>query len=505
MTDNFADTEAQARALHSAFLDSDSAAVTRAHEHLPQIKYGSLDSARDYPLSLHDAQTIIAREHGQKSWGGLRLLHKLQDIDYRPAVEKFENLVYAKDAAGLEALLNEEPRLRDTLDDPHFHFGSTALIIVKESLDLVDTLLAQGADITATSQWWAGDFTLLEGASSETADALRARGAVVTPHAAAEQGWLDWLDEAYARDDAIVQARGGDGKTPLHYASDPAVMDWLLQRGADLEARDIDHASTPLQWQLGARNQAAARALVERGAVADIFAAIMLGELDLTRKALARHPEAIRARINQAGYALVPQADGSHQYVYAFEAAGMSPFQVALVCGQGEIFDWLLSQAAPREQLLAHCARGDSDQAARIGAQHPDLVASLPEGDLRQLIHAAWTDNAESVALMAALGFDLHITDDDKMTPLHSAAFHGFADAIATLLAADADPPLDRLNGYGGTPLTTALYGRNHSWRADGGDFPAAIKLLVEAGSEVRAEWLPTGDEAIDAILRASL
>ena len=504
MADNFADTEAQARALHEAFHAGDPAAVKRAHERLPHIKYGSLDDARDYPLSLRDAQTIIAREHGVKSWGELRLNFKLQTLDYRPAIERFKDLVYAGDAAALDALLAEEPRLRETLDDPHFHFGSTALIIAKESLEVVDILLKHGADITATSQWWAGDFTLLEGASAASADALRARGAVVTPCAAAEQGWLDWLDEAYARDPAIAHARGGDGKTPLHYASDPAVMDWLLQRGADLEARDIDHASTPLQWQLCAQKEAAALALVERGAVVDIFAAVMLGRLDLTQQAIARHPEAIRARINQAGYALVPQADGSHQYVYGFEAAGMSPFQVALECGQDEIFDWLLTQAAPSERLLAHCARADSDLAAQIASSHPDLVASLPERDQRQLIHAAWRGNVDSVVLMAALGFDLHVVDDDGMTPLHSAAFHGFAEVIAALLAADDEPPLDWLNGYGGTPLTTALYGRNHSWSRDG-RFPVAIKLLVEAGSEVRPGWLPTGDDAIDAALRTNL
>ena len=75
---------------------------------------------------------------------------------------------------------------------------------------------------------------------------------------------------------------------------------------------------------------------------------------------------------------------------------------------------------------------------------------------------------------------------------------------IDALLDADEEPPLDWLNGYGGTPLATALYGRQHSWRADG-DFPASIRLLVEAGSAVNADWLPSGDEAIDAALRKEI
>ena len=105
---------------------------------------------------------------------------------------------------------------------------------------------------------------------------------------------------------------------------------------------------------------------------------------------------------------------------------------------------------------------------------------------------------------MASLGFDLHILDDDRMMPLHAAAYHGFAEVIRILLDADDEPPLDWLNVYGGTALTTALYGRQHSWRSDG-DFAASLKLLVEAGSEVKAEWLPTGDETIDAILRTAI
>lgn len=105
---------------------------------------------------------------------------------------------------------------------------------------------------------------------------------------------------------------------------------------------------------------------------------------------------------------------------------------------------------------------------------------------------------------MAGLGFNLHIRDDDLMTPLHAAAFQGFANVIAVLLEADDDAPLDWLNGYGGTPLTTCLYGRQHKWRSDG-DFPASLRLLVEAGSAVKAEWLPVGDDEVDAILRAGL
>ena len=501
---NLEDIISAARALESEFQADDTDAIDRVHQHLPQVKFGTRAEAAAFPLTLREAQTIIARENGAQSWGELRLRIKLEALDFGDELEQFKGLVYAQDAEKLDELLSAHPSLKSTLDDPHFYYGSTALIISKEKTEVVDVLLKHGADINARSQWWAGDFHILEVTSAEAAEKLIERGAEITVHAAAEQGWLDWLAAAYERDEAIINRRGGDGKTPLHYATDPAVIDWLLAHGADLEARDLDHASTPLQWQLGAHNHDAARELVKRGAQVDIFAAVMLGEIALVDQALAAHPHAIRARVNQAGYELTPQADGSHQYVFTFNADGLSPHQAALEFGHAEIFARLTEQSPPDVQLLAYCAGGDREAAQRIAAAQPDIVAQMADGDRRQLIHAAWTGKADVVELMASLGFDLHIRDDDAMTPLHAAAFHGFVDVIRALLDADDDPPLDWLNGYGGTPLTTCLYGRQHSWRGDG-DFPASMKLLVAAGSEVKSEWLPTGDEAIDEILRTGI
>ena len=490
--------------LLTTFHAGDSDAIDRVHQHLPQVKNLSRDEVRDFSLTLLQAQTVIARGYGMKSWGELRLAIKLDQRDFGAALERFKQLIYARDAEKLDELLRAHPELRDTLDDPHFDFGLTAVIIARNSLELVDALLRHGADINAKSQWWAGDFQVLEGASGDLAKALIERGAEVTVHAAAEQGWLEWLEQAWQEDKSIVQMRGGDGKTPLHYASDAAVMDWLLQRGADLEARDLDHQGTPLQWMIGEHKYDAARELVQRGAQVDIFAAIVLCDLDLVKRSLAEYPDAVRARVNQAGYKLTPVADGSHQYVYAFSGAGMSPHQIALLFGQEEISNYLVKHSPPDVQLLAYCARGDAANAQKLAAKHPKIVSQLPDADQRQLIVAAGSGDIEAVRVMVSLGFKLHIRDDDAMTPLHWAAFHGYDAVIEALLAADDEPPLTWLNSYGGTPMTTCFYGSQHTWRT-GGDHAASLQVLVDAGSEVKAEWLPTGNEAFDEIIRDSL
>ena len=70
-----------------------------------------------------------------------------------------------------------------------------------------------------------------------------------------------------AADPGLVHARGGDGQTPLHFARTVEIADLLLGCGAEIDALDIDHASTPSQWRGGERPDVAAH-LVSRGAAA---------------------------------------------------------------------------------------------------------------------------------------------------------------------------------------------------------------------------------------------
>ena len=94
---------------------------------------------------------------------------------------------------------------------------------------------------------------------------------------------------------ADVNARftGPHTETPLHWAAssdDVAVLDALLDRGADIEAGGaiigggtaLDDAVAFAQWN-------AARRLVERGAQVSLFNAAALGHLDHVRERMSSH------------------------------------------------------------------------------------------------------------------------------------------------------------------------------------------------------------------------
>src|SRR5688572_21030163 len=154
---------------------------------------------------------------------------------------------HADDAARMRDILGRHPVVRGMVNEPIGPFDSPAIIRVR-SREMVDVLLEAGADINGRSRWWAGGFGILDCAPLDVAEYAIERGAAVDVHAAARLGLLDTLRGLLAGDPALVHARGGDGQTPLHMAANAEVAAVLLDAGADINARDVDHESTAAQY-----------------------------------------------------------------------------------------------------------------------------------------------------------------------------------------------------------------------------------------------------------------
>ena len=182
---------------------------------------------------------------------------------------------------------------------PGGDFGAPILFpaVHWENREMIDLLIAHGADINQRSHWWAGSFRCLDSCEPDFAPFLIERGATLDAHAAARLGMRDELMLLVSADPEIVHARGGDGQTPLHFASTIEIAEYLLEHGADINARDIDHESPPRDGMMR-RPAHIARFLVSRGAATDILMATALGDSARVRKYLDDDPSSIRTSVS---------------------------------------------------------------------------------------------------------------------------------------------------------------------------------------------------------------
>jgi hypothetical protein len=165
-------------------------------------------------------------------------------------MEAFNDAVQKHDAAGLRTLLAAHPELRAAIDRPVFGAAAPAIVEGRGDRAMLDVLLEFGADINARSPFWGRAVGVLDDTNPEQAAWLIERGAIVDIHAAAGLGMLEKVREWLASDPSLLHAPGGDGQRPLHFARTKEIIDVLLDHGADINARDVDHQSTAAQYKV---------------------------------------------------------------------------------------------------------------------------------------------------------------------------------------------------------------------------------------------------------------
>jgi ankyrin repeat protein len=470
----------QAKELLKALRAGDADARERVRRYLP-------DKRR---ITLADAQFVTAREYGFESWAKLKA-HIEQASGARAAesvLDELRRAFHARDAAVVRKLLEQYPAARAMIDAPLFPFDSPALVHIagEGNLEMVEVLLDFGADPNRRSDWWAGGFHALHSAQGAVADRLLAAGAIPDACAAAHLDRLDQLRRMLDADPSRVHERGGDGQTPLHFARSREVVDLLLDRGADPDARDVDHRSTPAQWMLEGRRGAGrndlAAYLVERGASADVFLAAALRLTTTLRGMLESDPSLMDRRTRQGEYGEQPPSS-LHIYTWTI-GQNLTPLQVAAQFEQEEALEVLRAFASPRDRFLDACAQANVADARRLLRERPGLIDGLTAADQRILPDAGWASNAAAVELMLELGFDPSTPGQDGGTVLHCAAWKGSAacievalgDARARALIEQRDPV------HGSTPLGWCCHGARYCANPHG-DYPAVARLLLEAGA----------------------
>src|SRR5207247_9878440 len=183
------------------------------------------------------------------------------------------------------------------------------------------------------------------------------RGAVVDVHAASRLGMTGKLRELIEADPALVNARGGDGQTPLHFASTVEVATFLLDHGADIDARDVDHESTPAQYVVRER-QEIARYLIQRGCKTDILMAAAVGDADLVRRHLDADPGCIHLRVSDEYFPMINPKSGGTIYQWTL-GWHVSPHEVAKQFGHDLIYQQHMERSPADVKLLAACWPAD--------------------------------------------------------------------------------------------------------------------------------------------------
>ncbi|MGA3024398.1 MAG: ankyrin repeat domain-containing protein [Bryobacteraceae bacterium] len=182
-------------------------------------------------------------------------------------------------------------------------------------------------------------------------------------------------------------------------------------------------------------------------------------------------------------------AESDTSLLAAKDDQGLGPFTVARYSRQNGIAEYLLARGVELD-IFAACLAGRRER-----------IAELLAGD------------------RALLGAHSH----DGWTPLHLAAFFGFADVAGDLLAAGADVQARSLNSMRNTPLHAAVAGgstgvarallehgadvnapQEGGWTAlhsaaQGGN-AELVQLLIDAGASVRAR-ANNGQTPIDLAL----
>jgi hypothetical protein len=461
------------------------------------------------PGKLADAQHTLANEYGFASWTKLKA--HVEALGFSPA-EALKAAVCDFDAARVREVLERHPELRARIDDPllNYGFGQHALFAAVQRSDraTIDVLLRAGADIRKRTEWWAGGFGVLDDCDPSLVDFLIERGAVVDVHSAARLGLMPKLTELVVNEPGAVHARGGDGQTPLHFASTVEVAEFLLENGADIDARDVDHESTSAQYMLRVQQkrhypkdrQDVARYLVSRGCRTDILMAAALGDTGLVRRHLDSDPACIRMSVSEEWFPKQDLRAGGTIYIWTL-GAHRTAHSVARDFGHEEVFQLLMEHTPQDLKLALACDLGDEAVFHEFLSKNPNAATMLSEAEQRKLPNAAQNNNTPAVRLMLKAGWPVDTPGEMGATALHWAGFNGNAEMTREILR--FHPTLElKSREYKGTALAWAVYGSGNSWHRNTGDFVGTIRALLEAGATLppNAEDLEPSEAVLEVL-----
>jgi ankyrin repeat protein len=184
---------------------------------------------------------------------------------------------------------------------------------------------------------------------------------------------------------------------------------------------------------------------------------------------------------------------------------GRRPLALAARCGHLAAYEMLAARGATAEldtvdAAVLAIARGESTRLPHA----PPPVLGVPGGDHGYgwiLGQFALLGRTDVVGALLDDGMPVDTRGWSNFTPLDQAAMHGRTETVRLLIDRGANLHDTAFDADGPTPLDCALWGLRNN-HADDGDYPEAVKALLEAGAPTKYST-PTGDDTIDALLAA--
>lgn len=504
-------------------------AVARIRRHHPRLRH--LPDSQLPTIALADAQLVVAREHGFESWPKfaahietLRIIRSLEDL--RDPVAAFLEVAcvprHGWHGSGTlehaELLLARYSHVRTAsifsasvlADDP-----AVGAFLARDPA--LATAKGGPHDWDALTYLCFSRYLRLDKSRSEAF--VRTARALLEAGASANTGWIEYIDDPPrpVPETALYGAAG--------IAQNPGLTRLLLEHGADPNDEETPYHvpegydNTVLQILLdsGRCDERSLATVLARKADWHDDKGLQLA-LDhganpnfLTQWKYTPFQHAIR---RDNGLVMIEMLldHGADLYVRNNED-GRNAMQMAAYHGRVDILDlverrgFALHFDNPLDSLVAACARADIAAAREIATRDPQLHQQLLSMGGTLLARFAGAGNLEGVRCLLDRGIlpgalwpegDPYWEVTKDSTALHVAAWRARHDVVRELIARGA--PIHAMDARGRTALALAVKACVDSyWKYR--RQPDSVVALLAAGATPEGIQLPTGYDALDALL----
>ncbi|RYP64442.1 hypothetical protein DL771_008746 [Monosporascus sp. 5C6A] len=294
---------------------------------------------------------------------------------------------------------------------------------------------------------------------------------------------------------AQLEARDNDNKTPLMIAAQnghEAMAKLLVEKGAQLEAKN-NNGWTPLMFAAGQGHEAMAKLLVKKSAQLE------------AKSNNNKTPLIVAAQYGQKAVAKLLVEKGAQ--LEAKDKDGWTPLMFATWQGHEVMAKLLVEKGAQLEAknkydwtpLMVAVQYGQEAVAKLLVEKGAQLKAKNNNG-WTPLMFAPWQGHEAVAKLLVEKGAQLEAKDSNNKTPLIVAVQYG-QEAVAKLLVKKG-AQLKAKNNNGKTPLMVAIQNGHE----------AVARLLVKKGAQIEAKnnngktplmvAVQNGHEAVAKLLR---